>query len=255
MDNVSNSTNGLTQEAHSAAIYVAQFYGNRELEALLWQYKDDKNAVISGNGDTVLHVAARNNYESIVRLFIESGADLHIRNIQGDFPLSTAIKSGSVGAADLLLKQETIHMVRGLNPRAGQTNAERLIELFRLGVDSLLIHDMTLLSFAAYNPNADINHINFLLSLGANVNARSHTGYTPLLLCAASGGNPAVASALIEAGASIFDVSNENESVWTLLINNEFSGMLDIINCKADRLISSLTSMRTLPPSLTTPSL
>lgn len=58
---------------------------------------------IDEQGNTVLHIAAQLNDDALVTYFIIKGADLEIKNLDGDTPLHVAIKNDSFEAAKQLI--------------------------------------------------------------------------------------------------------------------------------------------------------
>lgn len=58
------------------------------------------------NGNTALHLAARNGHDSIVQALIESGADLGATDQRGDTPLEMAAKCNRIRTMALLLDAE-----------------------------------------------------------------------------------------------------------------------------------------------------
>jgi ankyrin repeat protein len=63
-------------------------------------------------GDTALHAAAAQGYDTVVRLLAERGADLNARNKRGLTPLGALLGRGARGG-----RQETIELLRSLGAR------------------------------------------------------------------------------------------------------------------------------------------
>ncbi|MDR1740967.1 MAG: ankyrin repeat domain-containing protein [Synergistaceae bacterium] len=66
---------------------------------------------------------------------------------------------------------------------------------------------------------------------GANVNAQSNGGWTPLTIAAASNPNPGAVSALIKAGADVNAVTNTTAGEWTpLMLAAAYNGNPEVIS-------------------------
>src|SRR5262249_11418617 len=64
----------------------------------------------NGNGDTVLHSAASQGYDRVLKLIAEKGANLNIKNNRGLTPLAT-LTNGNTSAAS---RSTTIELLRKL---------------------------------------------------------------------------------------------------------------------------------------------
>lgn len=188
-----------------APLFVALCFGHRDIAELLIR----RGASISSKaqeGTTILHVAAGAGFPDIVQSLIAKGANPNARAGGGATPLHFAAICGSVEAAKLLIRagakvntddphdhRETpLHWavdVRSYRPRmtGGVVYGEPLIMLHHSKIE---------------NPGASRAMVDFLIGMGANVNARDELGRTPLLQCA-SNGYPQAAVALLDHGASI----------------------------------------------------
>jgi uncharacterized protein len=75
----------------------------------------DINAV-NPAGDSALHVASAQGYDTVVRLLLERGADLNLRNTRGLTPLGALTRPGS-NASGTSPRQSTIDLLRTLGAR------------------------------------------------------------------------------------------------------------------------------------------
>jgi ankyrin repeat protein len=76
----------------------------------------DINAV-NPAGDSALHVASAQGYDTVVRLLVERGADLNLRNTRGLTPLGALTGKPGSGAAGTSPRQSTIELLRTLGGR------------------------------------------------------------------------------------------------------------------------------------------
>jgi ankyrin repeat protein len=116
-------------------------------------------------GDTALHIASASQKPSLVRLFLERGADVCVRNRLGATPLHAAVGGGPT-----------------LPHTDGARQAETITLLVQAGADPNLPtkHGATPLHTAARNRSAAAARA--LLDLGADPLAKNGNGSTPLHL-------------------------------------------------------------------------
>jgi ankyrin repeat protein len=76
----------------------------------------DINAV-NPVGDSALHVASAQGYDTVVRLLVERGADLNLRNTRGLTPLDALTSKPGPSAAGASPRQSTIDLLRTLSAR------------------------------------------------------------------------------------------------------------------------------------------
>lgn len=136
--------------------------------------------------------------ETAIRLFLEAGVDVNLKNKVGWTPLMVAIFTSSEGAANLLLDagaKTDVEDARGYGP----------------------------LHWAAYRGFESVTRR--LLRAGVAPDLKSHAGITPLLQAAAMGHSRIVA-ALIERGARVNEPDNEG---WTPLHKAVANGFAETV--------------------------
>jgi len=181
-------------------------------------------------GSTPLHAAAGWASDPVViSLLVEAGAEVSVADEQGYFPLHRAAQRGTPAIVQALLDAgaEVDAWAKGygvdagwdytpLHEAAGENqNLEVAATLLRAGanVNAWGESGRTPLHRAAAE-NPDPAAIRLLLEAGAEVNARGTLGRTPLHE-AANRNNPAVVTALLEAGAAP-DLQGSNTEVSSL---------------------------------------
>jgi ankyrin repeat protein len=132
-------------------------------------------------GNTLLMLAVREKQLSVARLLIAARAKVNARNMHGDSALRLAAWKG-----DLVMTQELV--------AAGAT---------------LETEDWTPLIYAALNGHDAV--VAFLLSQGANANARNTDGMTALM-AAARGGFVSVIEQILAAGADVDALSERQQT-------------------------------------------
>ncbi len=124
------------------------------------------------NGDTALHVAARNGDPAVVRMLLDAGANPTTLNTSGDTPLETALKNRRIRIAEMLIEA------------GAPFEGERLLfTMVRAGI-------------------SDRDVYRLLARHGVDFNAVNDAGDTPLSLAIANG-RPAVVKQLILHGADV----------------------------------------------------
>ncbi len=113
-------------------------------------WKTDINK-LEPNGQTPLHIAAKQGQQIIIKLLLKHGADINSKDSKGKSPLYAAIMSGRTQAADLLIRS------------GARFNPDLLLEE------------------SVRNNISDRDVIGFLLLKGANINQVTSDGLTPLL--------------------------------------------------------------------------
>ena len=161
------------------------------------------------DGATALHWAAHRDNLAIADHLLRAGADVNATNELGVAPLTLACTNGSAAMVERLL-------ARGADPnRALPTGVTPLMSCARTGsvdaVEGLLAHGarvneretvrgQTALMWAVAERHAGIAAA--LMTAGAQVRARSHGGFTPLLF-AARQGDAESARLLLDAGVNL----------------------------------------------------
>ncbi|MDH0867695.1 ankyrin repeat domain-containing protein [Mitsuaria sp. GD03876] len=162
-----------------------------------------------------LHVATRNDHASTVMKLLLAGVDPNVRDAQRNTALHVAIREESAKAFETLLQSPATD-VNAIN-QAGETPLMLAAIKGRLEWAQALVKRGALvnepgwsaLHYAAAGPNEHL--VRWLLAQGAEVDARSPNGTTPLMMAAGYGGLSG-AEVLIAAGA---DASLENDHRMT----------------------------------------
>jgi ankyrin repeat protein len=196
------------------SLHAAARKGLKEVVELLISEGTDVNAK-NEDGWTPLHMAAAGGQNEIVELLIAAGADVNAKDRVGETPLDFAIQYKKPETADLLRKH------------GGKTGAE-----------------LNVLLDAA--KNGDIEAVKQHLAAGADVNAKTGDGTTPLHNAAVYGHNE-IAELLIANGASVNAIivsgRNQGKTPLDLAIWRKKTETADLIRKHGGRTAEELALM------------
>ncbi len=241
--------------AAGSTVPLAEAVKQRDLAAMrtLLQQRVDVNAA-EADGSTALHWAAHQGDPAAVELLLQAGARATAGNRYGATPLALAVANGNAAVVERLLQAgadprtagpggETVLMTAA---RAGRLDAVRLLLVHDADVNAReALRGQTALMWAAAEGHAEV--IRALVEAGADLRAVSHgpaeskapaaadgssegarmrrrpvprlDAFTPLQF-AVHAGRVEGARALIEAGASLADVTPQGMGLITLAIAN-----------------------------------
>lgn len=206
---------------------------------LLVKHKVNLNFQNSKDGNTALHLAVRCRRPRIILFLLEKGASIDVANDDGFTPLQLAANMDNCEAISLLLQHCAYVEARSLaGPTALQYAAWKghwiAFDLLLIGGADInvwnkqgetLLHEQ-----ARYSKDTSI--ATKLLDQGANIEARTSQGYTPLQ-CAAISGNRAMFHMLLDRGAKVDIETAKGETILHLTppVNQ---GCLDILKTALD---------------------
>jgi ankyrin repeat protein len=95
-----------TAERRGAVLHQAARGGDAALAEICLREKDAVNFQDKIQGNTVLHLTAFSGSESMVRLFLNAGADTGLKNKAGQTPVDVARKGGRHSALHIILTHE-----------------------------------------------------------------------------------------------------------------------------------------------------
>lgn len=201
----------------------------REKQDAIYKLLIERHANIAQKdtfGDTVLHKATLGDAPvTSLEILTNAGAPINERNKQGATPLAIAIDNG-------LKEHIKFYASHGADiyaaDKEGQTPIGRAIKSNSLGIFQMLINDTNVNSkdssgntplHIAIIENAPLNFMEYLIEIGADVNARNSSGDSVLLM-AAQKNNREAGELLLKHKADIFATNMENNSPLRVAFKN-----------------------------------
>jgi ankyrin repeat protein len=218
-------------------LYMCSMKARRNIkEALaiaraLLQAGAEINKTSQSTNQTPLHVAVRVKSIPMVRLLLEWGADLSVRNREGITPLHLCVQDSEYAdfGRSLKIAQLVLEAGAGVDPRTFMRMEESYRDEF----------GMTPLLWAAHGPLTDgyrgnkrlnpeqlprsrTEMVELLLKYGADVHAKDKYGNTALSLCAMYGSIHcfAISNVLVDAGAEVDTLSEKGATPLQLCAEN-----------------------------------
>ncbi|RFU27471.1 hypothetical protein B7463_g8880, partial [Scytalidium lignicola] len=170
-----------------------------------------------GKYGTSLQAAAFAGNAEVVRMLLDNGANINVRDEHGQTPLHRAAYQGHTAIVELLLSKgadinEADQQGRTALRWVANYGYEKLLGLLSLKGAQMDIKDemgQTAMHRAAHNGNIAIARM--LIEKGLNVNAVDSEGETPLFSAVRSG-KPAMVRFLLANGALVSQTDNENST-------------------------------------------
>ncbi|MCL1876306.1 MAG: ankyrin repeat domain-containing protein [Synergistaceae bacterium] len=160
---------------------------------------------------------------------IKEGADVNVKNNNGDTPLIMVAEKGNPEAIDMLIQAGAdVNAINSdgwtplMTAALYNKDPEVLNTLVKRGADVNAKTDegVTPLMMAAYdNKNPEV--LNVLIQAGAEVNARNNEGWTALMAAADNNKNPDVLNTLIKAGADVNAKNDDGETPLYLVVGTK----------------------------------
>ena len=210
-------------------LFMAVVNGDMGAQAVKGLIEGGANVNVTGGkaNITTIMQAVMDGSLNIIQILADNGANLEVRDSEGETPLFLAIREGKFTTVNTLIRN-------GANVNARNNK----------GITALIT--------ACINENAQKNPqiLRELLDAGANVNARDdQLGATALIITSAVGNSPEIIRALLEAGADPNLTSNENGRAIDYIRHNDKLNRTEAV----DMLLNAMNSSNRLNSSQTAP--
>ena len=192
---------------HRTLLMAASMYGHTNAVNVLLQ--DGANVALTDKrlGCTALHFAAgsSDNSGEILRCLIENGADVNGVNKVKHTPLTIAAIRDHINALTLLIKHGA-------------------------DVDLQDSDGYKALHFAVYGSDISSEILSCLIGVGADVNARTNNGVTPLMIAAEEGHINAVTS-LVKCGANVDLQDKDGQTALHHAMQSPQASICEVLSC------------------------
>ena len=158
---------------------------------------------------TPLHFAAKEDHKEVAELLVAKGADVHIKDDEGNTPFDVANLASNLEIAKFLRKNGAKY--GSIYSAAGGGDINAVMEFLASGLDSNIKTEIEIAGFKQQIGNSPLHYAaqsghkkiaELLIAKGADVNARTWIDGTPLHF-AARGGQKELAEFLISKGADV----------------------------------------------------
>jgi 7,8-dihydropterin-6-yl-methyl-4-(beta-D-ribofuranosyl)aminobenzene 5'-phosphate synthase len=222
---------GLTTSTLAGEIHEAAAQGQLQTVQQLLESNPELATELSERGFTALHLATNGGHIDVMKLLLDTGAEINAGDRDGDAPVHWAAYAGQDEALQLLLQRKVDRKARNRRgwtalmwtAARGHTSTAELLISAGLAVNTSDSQGSTPLHEAAGNGHTDV--VKLLLAHGAKVNATDGWGDCPLHL-ASWNGDLRSAELLLAAGAKVNAV---NSAGATPLANAARAGRDDIV--------------------------
>jgi ankyrin repeat protein len=225
------------KDLHAAAIYMAQVYGDAEMEKSLWRATDDVNAKVDDYSHSLMHLAATKGYAPLLKLLHQAKANLDIKNSAGMTPMMWAAHSGHLPCVQFLVEQgaKIEHRNNGFNHSslriaASNGHAEVVSYLLNAGanVDAVDLHGQTSLIQISGSKACQATVMQLLIDHGANIDAQDNLGQTALIT-ATLVINTDVVKLLLKNGANTMVRDRKNQTALDIATRYKLNEIASLI--------------------------
>lgn len=226
----------------TTALAIATYYGHEAIVRQLLLHgvsiEPSIHSPHSNGSATVMHLAAMRGHSIVLKLFLDHGADVNLRNLEGKTALHFAVACGSVPATMVLLEaQANVNICdewgqTPLHKAAANKSGNLAIvqQLIKHGAAIDLCDDVgdTVLHHAL--TGGSILCIKLLVEAQTDVNAANIQGMTPLHRAAARD-DATILKCLLDLGASVEQTTKTGFTVLmsACLLGSHFQEKLEIL--------------------------
>ncbi|PIN26052.1 26S proteasome regulatory complex, subunit PSMD10 [Handroanthus impetiginosus] len=184
---------------------------------------------------SLLRIAAVNGKSHFISALIEAGGDVNDRDSGGESVMSLAIKSGNSEIVQILIESGCVidNKIDRFLHVAAEMNSVDLMEVLCLGyvdidLNSINSHGQTALHLAAINNHMEA--LQFLVSVGSDIDIADEEGYTPLHYAASEGHFETVEYLLNHSVFAKHAVTKEGKTAFCLAVEKGNSHLYDSLH-------------------------
>jgi ankyrin repeat protein len=226
------------KDLHAAAIYMAQVYGDAEMEKSLWLAIDDVNAKVDDYDHSLMHLAATKGYAPLLKLLHQANASLDIKDDVGWTPMMRASHSGHLSCIQFLVEQGakieyTYNRSNHSSLRIAVINSHVDVVSYLLdagaNVDVVNWKGRTLLTeISSSKTLQSATVMRLLLNHVANIDARDNLGRTALIHATYAENTDAV-KLLLENSANTMIRDRNNQTALDIATHYKFNEIINLI--------------------------
>ncbi|KAI3449570.1 hypothetical protein Pfo_006235 [Paulownia fortunei] len=184
---------------------------------------------------SLLRIAATNGKSHFISTLIEAGADVNDRDSEGESLISLAVKSGNTNAVQILIESGSVidNKIDRCLHFAAAMNRVDLMEILCLGyvdidLNSVNSQGQTAMHLAAIH--GQVEALQFLVSVGSDVDITDCEGWTPLHYAAQEGDVEAVEHLLNHSVFAKYAVTKEGKTAFALAVDKANSDLYDSLH-------------------------
>jgi ankyrin repeat protein len=226
------------KDLHAAAIYMAQVYGDAEMEKMLWLATDDVNAKVNDYDHSLMHLAAEKGYMPLLKLLHQAKANIDIKDNVGWTPMMRASHSGHLSCVQFLVEQGA--KIEHRDDSSNHSSLRIAVTYGHAEVVSYLLDagaNVDVVDWKGRTPLAEISSsktfqsatvMRLLLDHGANIDAKNYYGRTALIYATYAENTDAV-KLLLENGANTMIRDNENQTALDIATRYKLNEIASLI--------------------------
>ena len=232
----------LTDKSGRTALHFAAGSSDNSCEILRCLIENGAD-IDKGRNDnqTPLMIAAQKGHVSVATFLIEHGANVDLQDENGNTALHHTLYGSDVSCEILSCLTGSGADVNGVNKvkhtplmiaaKRGHLNALTL--LIKHGAHDVDLQDSdgyTALHYAVYSSDISCEILSCLIGIGADVNARTNNGVTPLMIAAEEGHINAVTS-LVKCGANVHLHDKDGQRALHHAMQSPQASICEVLSC------------------------
>lgn len=183
----------------------------------------------------LLRVAAENGTPQFISTLIEAGADVSDTGSEEESLVSLAVKSGKAEAVQILIESgcEINNKIDRVLHAAATMNRVDLMEILCLGYADIDLNSVNSQGQTAFHLAAihgQVEALQFLVSIGSEVDVTDYEGWTPLHYAANEGHAEAVEYLLNNSVFAKYAVTKEGKTAFALAVDQGYSHLYDSLH-------------------------
>ncbi|KAL0391071.1 UNVERIFIED_CONTAM: hypothetical protein Scaly_0464200 [Sesamum calycinum] len=184
---------------------------------------------------SLLRLAVENGKSHFVSALIEAGADVNDRGVEEESFISLAVKSGNADAVQILIESGCVinnEIDRFLHVAAAMNRVD-IMEILCLGYPDINLNSVNSQGQTAVHLAAiqgQVEALQFLVSIGSEVDVTDRDGWTPLHYAAHEGHIETSEFLLHHSVYAKYAVTKEGKTAYALAVEKGYSDLYDMLH-------------------------